>query len=155
LQKDVTIRDLCRADLPFVASIVDATGMFPADMLEPMAEPYLAGHAPHRWLVAQSGEQVLGFAYAEPERMTDGTFNLLAIGVDPAHQDRGVGKALVRFLEAGLRTDGARVLIVETSSLAEFARARAFYAGQSFSEEACIRDFYAEAEHKILFWKRV
>lgn len=151
----ILVRDLVRADLPAVRAVIGATGLFPPEMLDAMAEPYFSGEAPHHWLAACAGEHLLGFAYAEPERMTDGTFNLLAIAVDPARQGQGVGKALVEGLEDRLRSRGGRVLLVETSSFDEFAGTRAFYAGQHFSEEARIRDFYTEGEDKILFWKHL
>lgn len=151
----VTVRDLDRADLASLRGIVTGTGLFPPEMLDPMAEPYLSQTAPHHWLTACSGSKVLGFAYAELERMTAGTFNLLAIAVEPDRQGRGIGKALVQGLENKLRLLGGRILLVETSSLEEFAETRAFYAGQSFHEEARIRDFYSEGEDKVLFWKRL
>lgn len=120
-----------------------------------MADPYLSGEAPHHWLVASEGETVLGFAYAESERMTDGTFNLLAIAVDRAIQGSGVGRAIVSSLEDRLRKEGGRVLIVETSALDGFAGTRAFYARQGYAEEARIRDFYTEGEDKVVFWKHL
>lgn len=120
-----------------------------------MAEPYLSGEAPDHWLVACEGETVLGFAYTEPERMTDGTFNLLAIAVDRAIQRSGVGRAIVSSLEDRLRQEGGRVLIVETSALDGFAGTRAFYARQGYAEEARIRDFYTEGEDKVVFWKHL
>lgn len=149
------MRDLDRADLPSVRGLLERTELFPPDMLERMVEPYLSEQAPHHWLVGCSGEQVLGFAYAEPERMTDGTFNLLAIAVEPRLQGQGIGRVLVGGLEDRLRQVGGRVLLVETSSLEEYAATRSFYVGQSFSEEARIRDFYNENEHKIVFWKHL
>jgi ribosomal protein S18 acetylase RimI-like enzyme len=155
LPKSIPIRDLDRADIPYARAVLEGTGLFPPDMLQPMAEPYLTGQAPHHWLVAYEGEQFAGFVYAEPERMTDGTFNLLAMAVDPALQGRGIGTALVAALEARLRGQGGRILLVETSGLQEYAGTRTFYARQSFSEEARIREFYAEGEDKILFWKRL
>lgn len=151
----ITVRDLARADLPSVAAVLDGTGLFPSSMLEPMAEPYLSGHAPHHWLVACEAERALGFAYAEPERMTDGTFNLLAIAVAPDAQRRGVGGALVAALVERLKASSGRVLLVETSSLDEYAGTRRFYAGLGFDQEARIRDFYTEGEDKVVFRKRV
>ena len=152
----ISIRRLDRGDLPSLRIILAGTGLFPPDMLDAMAEPYLSGEATHHWLVASDrGPLVAGFAYAEPERMTDGTFNLLAMAVEPAQQGKRLGKALVRGLEDLLREGGGRVLIVETSSLEEYTGTRAFYAGQAFCEEARIRDFYAAGEDKILFWKRL
>jgi ribosomal protein S18 acetylase RimI-like enzyme len=124
-------------------------------MLAEMAEPYLSKRLPHHWLVASIDGEAVGFAYAEPERMAEGTFNLLAIAVEPGRQGRGIGKSLVRSLEEELRIGGGRVLIVETSSLDEYAGTRAFYAGQSFEQEARVRDFYAEGDHKLVFWKHL
>lgn len=153
LQKSIEIRALGRADLPAVRVILDRTGLFPSDLLQPMVEPFLAEQSCHHWLVALGESRVLGFAYAEPERMTDGTFNLLAIAIDPAVQRQGIGKALVQSLIEQLRQQGGRILIVETSSLDDYAETRAFYAGQSFGEEARIREFYARGEDKLVFWK--
>ncbi len=149
------VRGLDRTDLSSVCVVLQATGLFPPEMLAPMAEPYLSEHAPHHWLVACSGSQVMGFAYAEPERMTDGTSNLLAIAVHPDCQRQGVGKILVGALEDRLRGEGSRLLLVETSSLAEHAAARAFYTRLFFVEEARIRDFYSGGEDKIVFWKKL
>lgn len=152
---NLTIRALERADLAAVARILEGTGLFPPDLLAPMAEPYLTGQAPHHWLIVADREQLLGFAYAEPERMTDGTFNLLAIAVEPCRQGQGIGAHLVGALETRLRALGGRVLLVETSSLDDYARTRAFYDREGFSREAVIRDFYTAGEHKVVFWKRL
>jgi ribosomal protein S18 acetylase RimI-like enzyme len=149
------IRELRRSDLPALEVILEETGLFPSDLLLPMAEPWLAGGSDHRWLVALDQDSALGFAYAEPERMTDGTFNLLAIAVQPDAQGKGLGKALVSSMMQRLRHDGGRLLLVETSSLDEFASTRAFYESQSFTLEARIRDFYREGEDKIVYWARL
>ena len=149
------VRALLRADLPGVSSVLDDTGLFPTELLPEMAEPFLSGSADHLWLVICEGEAVLGFAYVEPERMTDNTHNLLAIAVSPARQNGGVGKALIEAVERRLAEAGGRVLLVETSSLADFEPTRAFDDGLGFAREACIREFYAAGEDKIVFWKRL
>lgn len=155
MQDPLSIRDLDRSDLTAARAIIAANELFPAEMLDAMAEPYLSEQAPHLWLAASSGGELAGFAYVEPERMTDGTFNMLLIAVDPQRHGTGIGKALVRASERKLRDRGARVLIVETSSLDGFKKTRAFYASQGYDEEARVRDFYTEGEHKILFWKHL
>ncbi len=148
-------RALSRADLPAVATILDATGLFPSALLPAMAEPFLSGSADHSWLVVCDEKSVLGFAYSEPERMTNETYNLLAIAVTPDRQSGGVGKHLVSAVKEQLAGKGGRLLIVETSSLDEYEGVRAFYRAQAFTHEATIRDFYAEREHKLVFWKKL
>lgn len=146
---------MLRADLLAITPILDATGLFPADMLPAMAEPYLSGSEPHIWLVASQGPDLKGFAYCEPERITDGTCNLLAIAVDPVAQGGGIGQRLVAAVERSVRSRNGRVLLVETSSLPDYERTRSFYDQLGFSREAVIRDYYAEGENKVVFWKKL
>ncbi|MBY0420804.1 MAG: GNAT family N-acetyltransferase [Parvularculaceae bacterium] len=144
-----------RKDLDGVASVLDGTALFPSQMLPEMAEPYLIGGSPHVWLTAHEGMRVVGFAYCEPERMTEGAYNLLAIAVDPDRQGRRVGQGLVSIIEQHLRDRAGRILLVETSSLPEYERTRTFYDKLGFTREATIRDFYKKGESKVVFWKEL
>lgn len=146
---------MSRDDLSAVSSILDATELFPSEMLANMAEPFLSGADPYIWLTACEGNDVLGFAYCEPERMTDGTYNLLAIAVDPERQSGGTGQLIVAAVEQAVTDLGGRVLLVETSSLAEYERTRSFYDQLGYGREAVIREFYAKGEDKLVFWKRL
>lgn len=148
-------RLLVRADLPAVSAILDSTGLFPSAMLADMAEPFLSAAADHLWLVICHHEDILGFAYCEPERLTDGTHNLLAIAVRPDRQRGGIGKNLVETIERHLAATGGRVLLVETSSLDDYEGTRAFYDTLGFRREASIGDFYADGDDKVVFWKRL
>lgn len=149
----VAIRPLTRADLPALVSLIDATGLFPGTMLHDMAAPFLAGGATDdRWQVADDGT-IAGLSYAAPERMTDGTWNLLLIAVDPQRQRGGIGTALIAALEHMLITRGARLLLIETSGLPEFDGTRAFYRRLGYRPEARIANFYQPGEDKIVFTK--
>lgn len=146
---------MSRNDLNAISSILDDTGLFPSGMLADMAEPFLSATEPHIWLSASQGDEILGFAYCEPERMTGGTYNLLAIAVDPARQHCGIGQQIVAGIEQAVRNLEGRVLLVETSSLPEYERTRSFYDQLGFSREAVIREFYAKGEDKVVFWKKL
>jgi ribosomal protein S18 acetylase RimI-like enzyme len=146
---------MTRDDLPALADILNQTELFPSEMLEEMAKPFLTNTAPHIWLVIHDENGVAGFAYCEPERMTDNTFNLLAIAVDPSRQRGGLGSAIVMALTESLAQIGGRILLVETSSLPKYVGTRAFYDGLGFTREACIREFYSIGEDKIIFWRKL
>ena len=147
------IRPVHRDDVAALRSLIDATGLFPGEMLNGMVGSYLAGKADgDTWLTYDDGTPV-AVAYHAPERMTSGTVNLLLIAVHPARQGSGVGTVLMTHVEAELARSGARVLLVETSSLPAFARTRQFYARLGYDEEARIRDFYSAGEDKIIFRK--
>jgi ribosomal protein S18 acetylase RimI-like enzyme len=142
-----------RDDAAALRGVIDATGLFPAAMLDDMLAGYLAGTAgDESWLTVDDGGPV-AVAYVAPERMTAGTWNLHLIAVHPDQQGRGRGAALLRHVEADLAARGARVLLVETSGLPEFARTRAFYRTNGYDEEARVREFYAAGEDKVVFRK--
>lgn len=147
------IRPLVRADLPALIALVDATGLFPGAMLTDMAAPCLATPpADALWRVFDDGA-VAGLAYAAPERMTEGTWNLLLIAVDPQRQRGRIGAALIEAVEQSLIARAVRLLIVETSGLPEFDGTRAFYRQRGYRQEARIHDFYRGGEDKIVFVK--
>ena len=151
----VRVRPTSSNDLPALRAVIDSTGLFPGEMLDDMIAPFLSGdEGSHRWLTLDDGEPI-GIAYVVPERMTEGTWNLLLIAVRSDRQAVGFGGSLLETVERSLAETGQRVLLVETSGLPEFDRTRAFYDRHGYRREAIIRDFYQEGEDKVVFWKRL
>jgi ribosomal protein S18 acetylase RimI-like enzyme len=145
------IRPLAPADLTAVKAVIDATGLFPSDMLDDMTGDYLGQpDGPDLWLTVDLGGPI-GVAYLAPERMAEGTWNLYLIAITPDAQGRGHGTAVLRHVEALLAARGQRILLVETSGLPEFAATRGFYRANGYDEEGRIRDFYAAGEDKVIF----
>jgi len=147
------IRAVTSDDLPALKRLIDATGLFPSEMLDEMTAAYLAGdEAGGLWLTDDDGGPV-GVVYLSPERMTAGTWNMLLIAVDPVRQGQGRGTALVQHVERALASRGGRILLVETSGLTEFENTRRFYRARGYGEDARIREFYAAGEDKVIFRK--
>ncbi|WP_379551391.1 GNAT family N-acetyltransferase [Qipengyuania sp. DGS5-3] len=137
-----SIRPMQRGDLDRVGHLVDATDMFPSEMLPEMTAPYFEGDTnAHRWIVYEKSG-VSAVAYYVPEQLTDGTWNLLLIAVDPDQHGAGVGTALMRHVETELAQEGVRILLVETSGTSTFERTRGFYDMLGYDREALIRDYY-------------
>lgn len=149
----MNVRAATRADSAAIKPVIDATGLFPSEMLDDMMRGYLDGSAPGDMWFVSGAPEIIAAAYCAPERLTSGTWNLLMIAVDPASQGRGVGAALMRHVERILADRGERILLVETSGLPEFERVRRFYRGIGYGEEARIRDFYQHGEDKVVFRK--
>ena len=105
------------------------------------------------WLTSEVNGNAIGFCFAALEKLTDGTWNMLAIAVHPSEQGNGVGGTIVRHLENYLIALNQRILIAETSGTEQFAQTRAFYRKSGYAEEARIRDFWASGDDKIVFWK--
>jgi GNAT superfamily N-acetyltransferase len=142
------------ADLTALRTIIDATGLFPSAWLDAMAAGYLTSTADgEAWLTADDDGRPVAVAYYAPEPMTDGTWNVRLIAVHPDRQGRGYGVALMRRIEDALAARGARVLLVETSGRPAFAGTRAFYHARGYEQAACIREFYAAGDDKVVFRK--
>jgi GNAT superfamily N-acetyltransferase len=98
---------------------------------------------------------LLGFACFGPTPATEGTYDMYWLAVDPSAQNRGVGRALVKWVEQELGKRGARLLVVETSSRPDYANTREFYARGGYAEAARVRDFYAPADDRIILTTRL
>lgn len=150
------IRLLQPSDLPKLRVILDQTELFPSDLLAEMVRPFFEDPTCKEfWNVYEHDGDVVAFTYCVQEKMTDGTWNILAIAVAPSHQGCSIGKRLMYYNERLLAERQQSILLVEASSLPEYARTRRFYQGIGFHLEAVIRDFYSEGEDKVVFWKRL
>ncbi len=150
---DFHIRPAVADDIPHLKTVLVETGLFPPDMLEDLMAPALSGKTGEFWLTGCIAGVPAGLCYTRPEELAEGVWNMLALGVRPARQRSGLGLALVKAAEAHLRATGERLLIVETSGTENFTAARAFYARAGYEREACIRDFWATGDDKIVFRK--
>jgi GNAT superfamily N-acetyltransferase len=147
------IRPIVRADLPALKRVIASTELFPPDMLDGMLEGHWNGPPdPMLWLT-YGDPHPLAIAYAAPEPMTDGCWNLYLIAVHADHHGQGIGRALVRYVEDTLAVEGVRVLLVETSGLPALARTRRFYSQCGYEEEARIRDFFDAGDDKVIYRK--
>lgn len=155
LKQYLNIRLAEGRDIPVIATIADETELFPSDMLEAMIDGYLTHSTRDIWFVGDNGGDVISFCFCEPERMTDGTWNLLAIGVSPPSQGQGHGARMMAYLEAYLAGQSERILLVETMGTPEFGRTREFYRKNGYVEEARIREFYGAGADKVVFWKHL
>jgi GNAT superfamily N-acetyltransferase len=150
------IRPTVAADLPALKQVIDSNELFPSEMLDDMIAAYLANPASGEfWLTDDDDKDggPVGVAYCAPERMTEGTWNLLLIAQHPTRQGQGRGTAMLKHVEHALASRGERVLLVETSGLPTFERTRTFYLKNGYDQEARIREFYNVGEDKIVFRK--
>ena len=149
------IRYIKPEDTESLISLAGASDLFSPQQLEtlrPMLSAALVAEGnTHPFWIADDDGGLIGMAYCEPERMTEGTWNLQLIAVHPSRQRQGHGVQLLQYLEVALSARGARMLLVETLSSPNFEHIRAFYRKHGFHEEACIRDFYAAGADKVIF----
>ena len=152
----VSIRSVKREDLAHLKKVLDSIELFPSEMLEDMIGDFLTGKAKEEiWFTAVENGFPISIGYCAPEKFTDGTFNLYAIGVREDVQGKGIGAQMMDYLEAHLTDLGHRILIVETSGTADFEQTRKFYEKLEYNREATIRDFWQEGDDKVIYWKKL
>lgn len=150
----MNIRPTEHDDIPALQKVLDGTGLFPSELLPEMAGATLSDTSSEDvWLTCEKEGTAIGFCYAAPEQLAEGTWNMLAIAVHPSMQGHGAGGAIVKRLEEILRKRGHRVLIADTSGTSAFDETRKFYRKNGYTEEARIRDFWAAGDDKVVFWK--
>lgn len=123
-------------------------------MLDEMISPFFNDNeCTDYWTTYEHEGMPVCLLYCEQERMTEGTWNVLAVAVLPELQSKGLGALLMANIEQTLINNQQNTLLVETSGLPEYERTRLFYDNIGYTREAVIRDFYAKGEDKVIFWK--
>lgn len=102
-------------------------------------------------LAAGVGRQVEGFACFGPHPLTDGTYDLYWIAVDPDHQGKGVGRSLLARVEVDVQQRGGRLVLIETSDNPSYAAARHLYEAAGYQCEAHIDDFYGRGDRLLVY----
>src|SRR5438876_908651 len=116
------IRPTLPADTPTLVTLAEGTGVFKPLEIQALREVLDDYHASaettgHTAITYERDGQPIGFAYFAPAQMTDRTWYLWWIVVSRQIQARGVGGALLKHVEQGIRRQQGRLLLVETSSL--------------------------------------
>ena len=159
---DPFVRPVCEADEKAVLRVLSASELFSSDELPGLMDVIkghfaVTGHANEEdggVLVVEAAGGIAAVAYYAPERMTQGTWNLYMLVVDPEQRRHRFGTMLIDAVERTLLRR-AHLLLVETIDLPAFLAARSLYLRSGFTLEARVRDFYKPGEDKLIFRKLV
>ncbi len=153
-----TTRPLQAGDREAVAQILERVGNF-SDHEQKIALELIdawlkAGEASDYlcWVLADDAG-VRGYVCVGPTPLTDGTFDLYWIAVDPSAHGHGYGQALIELAEGEARARGGRLLLIETASHDAYAPTIRFYERAGYVLVSTIRDFYQKGDNKLTFAK--
>ncbi len=154
----MAIRRVTPADQPRIHAILVATGVFTPEEIEcanelvaeAANEPDKGDYFVH---VLEDDGEVQGYVCFGATPLTEGTFDLYWIAVDPARHGRKYGQRLVAFVEAELRAQNGRLLLIETSSKDDYGPTQAFYLRCGYAELARVPAFYRPGDDKIVYGK--
>jgi ribosomal protein S18 acetylase RimI-like enzyme len=150
------IRAVEKADIIDLKIVVDSNELFPSEYLDEMINDYFNNlESQDIWFTYIDKDKPVAIGYCVPEKLTDGTYNMLAIGVAKEFQRQGIAIDMMNYIENILKKADGRILIVETSSDDAQEGARNLYKKIGYTQVATIKDFWKDGEDKIVFWKRI
>ena len=150
------LRPVGRAQRARLEQLTRATGFFREEEVATAVElldDSLAGDDDYRFVGAFDEGDLVGYACWGPTPGTEGTHDLYWIVVDRERQSAGVGTQLLGAVEQELRADGQRLVVVETSSRADYAPTRAFYEHRGYTRAATIPGYYAPGDDLVVYTK--
>ena len=156
---ELTLRPVAASDRPALVDVLERTAQFTPDevevALELIDEALERGEASsYRVIVALHNDLPVGYVCYGRTPMTDATYDLYWIVVDPTRRGGGVGRRLWGACEAAVRTEGGRLVRIETSSVELYGDTQAFYDRIGFLEVARIPDFYRAGDDLITYtWR--
>jgi ribosomal protein S18 acetylase RimI-like enzyme len=75
--------------------------------------------------------------------------------VDPDFQGQGIGSKLLFFLEEMVKEVKGRMILADTSSIAQYEKTQKFYTKTGFQVVARVPDYYHPGNDRITFCKRI
>jgi ribosomal protein S18 acetylase RimI-like enzyme len=87
--------------------------------------------------------------------LTEGTYDLYWIAVDPNIHGKGIGSKLVGFMEEDISRLGGKLILIETSGKADYKGERGFYEKNGYSVQTVIKDFYRNGDDLFIYHKYI
>ncbi|NJL73441.1 MAG: GNAT family N-acetyltransferase, partial [Candidatus Competibacteraceae bacterium] len=144
------VRPLVEDDKARILDLLRRTGFFTDDevaVAEELIDAWLYKPEQKDYRVYATGRpgEPEGYVCFGPTPATEGTYDLYWIAVDPRLQGRGIGRRLLAFTEEEVRSEGGKLIIIETSSTERYGSTQNFYLKAGYAVEARIKDFYRRA----------
>jgi ribosomal protein S18 acetylase RimI-like enzyme len=153
-----SLRPVGRAHRARLEQLTRATGLFREEEVATAVELLDAslgerGSDDYSFVGAFEREELIGYACWGPTPGTEATWDLYWIVVDRIRQGAGIGTQLLQEVESRLTADGARLVVVETSSRADYRDTRAFYEARGYTRAATIPGYYAPGDDLVVYTK--
>jgi len=153
-----SLRPVGRAHRARLEQLTRSTGLFREEEVATAVElldESLAGDDDYQFVGAFADDQLVGYACWGPAPGTAATHDLYWIVVDRERQGAGVGSQLLKEVECRLMADGCRLIVVETSSRADYGPTRGFYEARGYTRTATIPGYYAPGDDLVIYTKEL
>ncbi len=155
----IEIRPLLLTDREPLRRILEETGVFTGpevgvalELIDTVLED---PHNPDYTIATGEGDggRIVGYYCIGRTPMTESTWDLYWIAVDPATHHQGVGRQLLRHAEEFIAHRGGTLVVAETSSQPKYEPTRRFYLRNAYVEVSRIRDYYRAGDDLVVYGK--
>jgi ribosomal protein S18 acetylase RimI-like enzyme len=94
-----------------------------------------------------------GYVCIGPRPLTESTYDLYWIAVNPSIQSKGVGSKLVKHIEEHIKKKNGRLVLIETSGKPSYEKERKFYEKNLYTKLVEIKDFYKINDSLVVYGK--
>jgi ribosomal protein S18 acetylase RimI-like enzyme len=107
------------------------------------------------WTYTAFTDRVAGYVCYGPTPMTEGTYDIYWIAVDPEQQGKKIGTELLSFAESDIAKHKGRLITVSTSSQEKYGSTRSFYLKRGYHEGCRIKDYYRPGDDLVVYVKQI
>jgi ribosomal protein S18 acetylase RimI-like enzyme len=94
-----------------------------------------------------------GYVCIGQRPLTEGTYDLYWIAVNPAIQSKGLGSKLIKHIEEHIKNKNGRLVLIETSGKPSYEKERKFYEKNLYQKFVEIKDFYKKDDSLVVYGK--
>jgi ribosomal protein S18 acetylase RimI-like enzyme len=105
--------------------------------------------------VNDDDNKVAGYICYGRRPLTDNTYDLYWIAVDPMIHGKGIGSKLVGFMEDDLKKKDGKLVLIETSGQENYRGERKFYEKNGYMVQTIIKDFYRKGDDLYIYHKYI
>ncbi len=159
-QKILMIRKLKRTDRGKLRKILVDTNHFNKEEIKvalELIDVYLNHRRQKDYIIyvyeTDDSRKTAGYICYGRRPLTEATYDLYWIAVDPNIHGKGIGSILIRFMEADLKRIKGNLILIETSGKEHYTGERKFYEKNGYDVQTIIKDFYKPGDDLYVFRK--
>ena len=156
----IMIRKLEKQDRDVLKKILEDTNHFNEEEINvamELIDVYLNNENQKDYIIQvyadDDSDQTAGYICYGRRPLTDGTYDLYWIAVDPNIHGKGIGSRLVKYMEEDIEKLGGYLILIETSGKPEYEGERGFYQKNGYDVQTVIKDFYRKGDDLFIYRK--
>jgi len=154
------IRKLEKQDRDVLKKILEDTNHFSEEEINvamELIDVYLNNENQKDYIIYvysdDDSRRIAGYICYGRRPLTEGTYDLYWIAVDPNIHGKGIGSRLVKYMEEDIVNLGGEMILIETSGKAEYDGERGFYQKNGYDVQTVIKDFYKKGDDLFIYCK--